>query len=102
MFIFLITDEDMTLDESASDATIFCGYRSELNGITVSLHSDKSKGIAFQLWPAATILCQYMEENPNVFTSYFDSRTHKDTESASKFDVLELGIVTDMTVDVDL
>lgn len=45
-------------------------FVSSSSGIKIHLLQDKRKGIAHQLWPAATILCNYIDDNKESFSSH--------------------------------
>ena len=53
-----------------------------LSGIKVLLKEKKSLGIAHQVWPAATLLCQYLEKNIDIIIP---------SAAVSAINVLELG-----------
>ena len=38
-------------------------FTSSSSKITISLYEERQKGIAFQLWPAAKLLCNYIDEH---------------------------------------
>ncbi len=53
----LISESSTFLPPSSSTFT------SSMSGITISICEEKHKGIAFQLWPAARLLCNYIDEH---------------------------------------
>ena len=53
-----------------------------LSGIKVLIKEKKSLGIAHQVWPAATLLCQYLEKNIDIIIP---------SAAVSAINILELG-----------
>ena len=56
----------------------------------VILKQEKKKGIAHQLWPAATLLCDYLEENILTLFPHLISE-NSNSSSSKSFNILELG-----------
>ena len=52
--------------QTSSDISQINIYVSKLSGIQIQLKQDKLRGIAFQLWPAAILLVDYLEEKQNL------------------------------------
>ena len=59
-------------------------FRSSRSGIILNLYQEREKGIAFQLWPAAALLCAYIDENTDILTPY---QTKKESDGP----IIELG-----------
>jgi hypothetical protein len=50
-----------------SDGDVEISFSSTLLQNNIVLKQQKKKGIAFQLWPAATALCKYLEDNKEIY-----------------------------------
>ena len=55
----MINMSEPSLSPPSSSST----FTSSTSGITVSVYEEKHRGIAFQLWPAARLLCNYIDEH---------------------------------------
>ena len=58
-----------SIEDTATADTDVEVYKSIHNTFEVLLHQEKRKGIAHQLWPAATFLSHYLEQNWDTICS---------------------------------
>ena len=58
-------------------------YRSIHSTFEVLLHQEKRKGIAHQLWPAATFLSHYLEQNWEMICSNTNNSSSNHSSSSS-------------------
>jgi hypothetical protein len=64
-------------------ATTVETYRSLTGAFEVLLHQQRRKGIAHQLWPAATFLSHYLEQHPDVLFGPTTTTTASSSSSSS-------------------
>jgi predicted nicotinamide N-methyase len=63
-------------------------YHSPVTSTTIILYQDKRKGIAHQLWPAATFLCDYIDQNTSSLLATCGYRASEDQHPLT---IIELG-----------
>jgi predicted nicotinamide N-methyase len=56
------------LDETAAESNDLLQIESPLLAAPIVVQQKRRQGIAHQLWPAATFLCRYLEQNMHVLT----------------------------------
>lgn len=89
------TDKFATADDSSETKPCesITSYASVKSGVRVPLYQNVRKGIAFQLWPAATFLCDYLDDHlPAILSRSSSLRALSETEDVNPaLSVVELG-----------
>lgn len=79
-------------DDNGDNAAVHISLN---NNITIELNHDSKRGIAFQLWPAASYLCNYIEANYDSIHEIIGTKARIPTSSSANtkypLNILELG-----------
>ena len=77
-----VEETSVTSTSMPSSSSVFT---SSTSGLTVSIYEEKLKGIAFQLWPAAKLFCDYIDEHiDDAFISSHTSSNSAPTTNTPK------------------